>query len=215
MRMGKRNPQRKAAKLHLAVRDYTKPRFKALVAWLASRLFTIAAGSRKPGQPGGAFAATQHRPYSYANIPISTFRQYMETITSTLIRCALVAPLLFAASDASFAGLTLDRIKQNTAVNIGYRESALPFSYKSADGGAPLGFGIEVCSALVDAIKQELKLKSVDVTYTPVAGAGRITAVTAGKIDLECANTTNTKARRDQVAFAMPYYYASARLLVR
>lgn len=213
--MGTRNPLRKAAKLHFVVRDFTAPRRKALTARLVSHLFTIAMGGRKPGQTGGSFAATQHQQFWHANIPISTCRQYMKTITSTLIRCALVAPLLFAASDASFAGLTLDRIKQNTAVNIGYRESALPFSYKSAEGGAPLGFGIEVCSALVDAIKQELKLKSVDVTYTPVAGAGRITSVVAGKIDLECANTTNTKARRDQVAFAMPYYYASARLLVR
>jgi glutamate/aspartate transport system substrate-binding protein len=139
----------------------------------------------------------------------------MKTITFTLIRGFLLAPLVFAAASTSFAGTTLDRIKQSNVINIGFRESGLPFSYKNSEGGAPLGYGIDVCTALADAIKQELRLKNTELKYVPVAGAARIAAAAEGKIDLECANTTNTKARREQVAFAMPYYYAAARLLVK
>ncbi|QDL53337.1 amino acid ABC transporter substrate-binding protein [Rhodoferax aquaticus] len=139
----------------------------------------------------------------------------MKTINFSLLRGFLLAPMVIAAASSSFAGATLDRIKQTGVINIGFRESGLPFSYKNSETGAPLGYGIEVCAALADAIKQEIRLKAVELKYVPVAGAARIAAVAEGKIDLECANTTNTKARREQVAFAMPYYYAAARLLVK
>ena len=114
----------------------------------------------------------------------------------------------------SFAGATIERIKQTGTIHIGYQES-LPFSYKPADGGTPPGYSIEVCSALVEAIKSEHKLKSLDIKYVPVTGATRIPQVVEGKVDFVCAGVTNSKARREQVAFSIPVYFASAKLLVR
>ncbi len=113
------------------------------------------------------------------------------------------------------AGPTLDRIKQTGVVNIGYRESGVPFSYKNADGAVPLGYSIEICQAIVEEIKTSLKLKTVDVRYAAVTGASRIPSIIEGKTDLECANTTNTKSRRDQVGFSMAHYFAAAKMLVR
>jgi glutamate/aspartate transport system substrate-binding protein len=139
----------------------------------------------------------------------------MKITFSARVCAALLAPVLFAAAGDSLAGATLDRIKQSGVINIGFREAGLPFSYKNSDQGAPLGYSIDVCGALVDAIKQELRGRSAEVKYVPVAGSTRIQAVVDGKIDLECANSTNTKARRDQVAFSMPYYFAAAKLLVK
>jgi glutamate/aspartate transport system substrate-binding protein len=149
---------------------------------------------------------------------------YFETFTenymslahrvSTRLILSLSTLLALTASAFVAAGPTLDRIKQTGVVNIGYREAGLPFSYKNTDAAVPLGYGIDVCAVLVDAIKQQLKMRSVEVKYVPVVGATRIPAVVEGKIDFECANTTNTKSRRDQVAFGMPYYFAAAKLLV-
>jgi len=131
------------------------------------------------------------------------------------LRASFALACLVTVATNSFAGATLERIKQTGVVNIGFREESLPFSYKNADQGAPLGYSIEVCHALVEAIKQEIKVKSVELKYQPVSGAARMQLVADGKVDLECANTTNTKARREQVAFSMPVYFSSAKLLVR
>ena len=49
----------------------------------------------------------------------------------------------------------------------------------------------------------------------PVLESTRIPAVVNGEIDMECAGTTNNKARREQVAFGLAYFYAGSALMVR
>jgi glutamate/aspartate transport system substrate-binding protein len=131
-------------------------------------------------------------------------------------RIGLVFALLnVVCATPVWAGPTLDRIKATGVVNIGYREAGVPFSYKPTEGVIPLGYSIEICSAIIDEIKASLKLKSLEIKHTPVTGASRIPSIMEGKTDLECANTTNTKTRRDQVGFSMAHYFAAAKLLVR
>ena len=132
----------------------------------------------------------------------------------TFSRTIVALGLLFMGTANSFAGTTLERIKQTGVVNLGFREDSLPFSYKNTEQGAPLGYSIDVCNALVDALKTETG-KSLTVKYVPVSSAARVPFVVDGKIDFECGNSTNTKARREKVAFSMPLYFASARMLVR
>jgi glutamate/aspartate transport system substrate-binding protein len=139
----------------------------------------------------------------------------MKITVTPFLRSTLLSTLLSVVTLQGFAGQTLDRIKHTGVINIGFREAGLPFSYKSSDQSAPLGYSIDVCNALVDAIRQESRNKNAEVKYVAVAGSARIQSIIEGKIDIECANSTNTKARRDQVAFSMPYYFAAAKLLVR
>lgn len=139
----------------------------------------------------------------------------MKLTVNPHLRSTLFGALLSVVTLQGFAGQTLDRIKHTGVINIGFREAGLPFSYKNSDQGAPLGYSIDVCNALVEAIKQESRNKNAEVKYVAVAGSARIQSIIEGKIDIECANSTNTKARRDQVAFSMPYYFAAAKLLVR
>lgn len=131
------------------------------------------------------------------------------------IRAAVVAGLLMTGMTNTYAGSTLDRIKQTGVVNLGYRAESLPFSYQNAAQGAPFGYSIEVCLSLVEAIKTEVKSNGLQVRYTPVTSAERFNMVRDGKIDFECANSTNTKQRREIVAFSMPLYFSSAKILVR
>ena len=135
-------------------------------------------------------------------------------VSSSFSRTILALGLLVMGSANSFAGTTLDRIKQSGVVNLGFRADSLPFSYKNAEQGDPLGYSIDVCNALVDALKAETG-KPLTVKYVPVTGESRFPYVVDGKIDLECGNSTNTKARREKVAFSMPLYFSSAKLLVR
>ena len=123
-------------------------------------------------------------------------------ITSTILACT-----------AAQAGPTLDRIKATQTITLGYRPNSAPMSYE--DKGQVIGYAIEICQRLATAVQQQLKLPNLKVRYVPVSAAERVPAVLDGRIDMECAGTTNTKARRDQVAFGLTYFYAGASLLVR
>jgi ABC-type amino acid transport substrate-binding protein len=126
----------------------------------------------------------------------------------TLIACGMLCAALPATAQ------TLERIRQSNMINIGYRESSVPFSYLD-ESKKPIGYSIDICNALVEAIKRELKLPNLKVNMVPVQAAERIPFVVEGKVDLECGNTTATAERRTKAAFTMPIFIAGAGVLAR
>jgi glutamate/aspartate transport system substrate-binding protein len=112
------------------------------------------------------------------------------------------------------ANSTLQKIRSSGTVTLAYRESSIPFSYLATDK-TPVGYSIDLCLKVVDALRRELKAPDLRVQWLPVTAATRIAAIVEGKADLECGNTTNTAARRKQVAFTVTHYFAGGRLLVR
>ena len=115
---------------------------------------------------------------------------------------------------AASAQATIDRIRQTNSINIGYRESSIPFAYLD-DAKKPIGYSLDICAQLVEGIKRELKLPKLAVKLVPVQAPDRIPFVVDGKIDLECGNTTATAERKTKVAFTMPIFIAGAATLAR
>jgi glutamate/aspartate transport system substrate-binding protein len=109
---------------------------------------------------------------------------------------------------------TLKRIKENGSITLGIRESSLPLSYLD-DKQQPVGYHIDICNRIVDAVKTYLKLPSLKTTHTPVTSQNRIPLVTNGTVDLECGSTTNNEARQKQVAFAPTTYVTNVRMAVK
>ena len=126
----------------------------------------------------------------------------------------LAAALCIGASTLAHAGPSLDRIRQTGKIVIAHRESSVPLSYLDANK-KPIGYAIDLCLRLADAVKQKLALKNLEVGYLMVTGATRIPAIVDGKADLECGSTTNNAERREKVAFTVPHYITGARYLVR
>jgi ABC-type amino acid transport substrate-binding protein len=109
---------------------------------------------------------------------------------------------------------TLQKIRETGVITLAHRESSIPFSY--LDGNKkPVGYALDLCQKVVDALRRDLKMPNLRVEYLPVAAAARIPAIESGKADLECGNTTNTAARRKLVAFTVTHYFSGGRLLVR
>jgi ABC-type amino acid transport substrate-binding protein len=123
----------------------------------------------------------------------------------------LCAALLAASAHA---GPALERIRQSGKVVIGHRDASVPFSYLDADR-KPVGYAIDLCMKLTEAVRKKLALSSLAVEFLPVTSATRIASVVQGKVDLECESTTNNAERRQTVAFAVPHYITGARFLVR
>jgi ABC-type amino acid transport substrate-binding protein len=122
------------------------------------------------------------------------------------------ATLLSTAQTAS--AQTIERLRQTNTINIGYRDASVPFSYLDANK-KPIGYSMDICNALVEAIKRDLKLPNLKVNMIPVQAAERIPFVVEGKLDLECGNTTTTAERRTKAAFTMPIFIAGAGVLAR
>jgi glutamate/aspartate transport system substrate-binding protein len=109
---------------------------------------------------------------------------------------------------------TLRRIRDTQSIALGVRESSVPFSYLNAQK-QPVGYSVDLCLRIADAVKAELRLPRLDVKFVPVTSSNRIPYVVDGRIDLECGSTTNTRKRQEQVAFAYTTFVAGIKLLAR
>jgi polar amino acid transport system substrate-binding protein/glutamate/aspartate transport system substrate-binding protein len=123
-----------------------------------------------------------------------------------------IAALLITIGVAS-AG-TLDRIEQEKAIRLAYREDAPPFSYKDKLG-EPAGFMVDLCRAVAKKLAEQRNLPALNAVYVPVTAADRFEAVTQQKADLLCEPTSVTLSRREQVDFSIPTFLDGASLMAR
>ena len=112
------------------------------------------------------------------------------------------AALLLTSGASVYAGESpvLKRIKDRGTVNLGHRESSVPFSYIGSDG-KPQGYSIDLCMKFVDAIKAETGMPNLKINLVPVTSQTRIALMANGTIDLECGSTTNNLTRQKQVDY--------------
>ena len=135
-------------------------------------------------------------------------------------KSAIRFALLFAAlavTEASFAQeLTgvQKRVKDSGEITLGYRESSVPFSYLD-DKQQPVGYSVDLCLRVVDAVKNELKLPALRVKYNPVTSATRIPLIANGTIDIECGSTVNNIERQQQVAFSDTTFIVSTKFIAK
>ncbi|SDE11574.1 amino acid ABC transporter substrate-binding protein, PAAT family [Variovorax sp. CF079] len=125
------------------------------------------------------------------------------------LSAALLCSTALAQSD------TLSKIKANGSISIGGRDSQIPFSYKPTGGGDPVGFTNDICLKIVDAVKARLGMPTLEVRYTILTSTNRIPLLTNGTVDLDCATTTNTVQRQQQVAFAPSHFVTSITAAVK
>lgn len=130
------------------------------------------------------------------------------------IALASTAAALCAIAFPSNAADTLSRIRDTQTITIAHREASVPFSYLDANK-KPIGYAVDLCLKLAEAVRRELKLPQLNIRYLPVNPTTRIPAIIEGKADLECGSTTNNAERRKQVAFTIPHFVAAARMVVR
>src|ERR1700731_4776198 len=129
-----------------------------------------------------------------------------------MIGLALAAAFCGSQANAEELTGTLKNIKETGAVTIGFRDSSIPFSYLD-DSQKPVGFAMDICYKIVDAIKTELKLDKLEVKLNPVTSSTRIPLLANGTIDLECGTTTNNAERQKQVAFTNTHFLTASRFV--
>jgi glutamate/aspartate transport system substrate-binding protein len=109
---------------------------------------------------------------------------------------------------------TLKKVKETGVIRIGHRDVSVPFSYLD-DKQQPVGYAIDICMKVVDAVKKETGRQDIKVEYVPVTSQTRIPVLVGGNIDIECGSTTNSVERQKQVAFGPTYFMTGTKLLVK
>ena len=127
----------------------------------------------------------------------------------------LVAAVALAgpASAQELTG-TLKKIKDTGVIKIGNRDASIPFSYLD-DKQKPVGYAVDICMRVVDAVKKKLNMPKLKVEFVPVTSQTRIPILAGGNIDLECGSTTNSVERQKQVDFAYTYFVTGTKIIVK
>jgi ABC-type amino acid transport substrate-binding protein len=116
-------------------------------------------------------------------------------IVNIVFKLTVVAATWLSTMTAVAADSTLDRIRSSSKLVIGY--------------------AIDICLRLADALARETSVKGLRIEYKLVTPSSRFDVLERGEADLECGSTTNNAKRRERVAFTIPHFVASARLMVR
>ena len=133
------------------------------------------------------------------------------TLLSGLAISTLCAGSALAQNTQSLTG-TLAKIKETGAITLGHRESSVPFSYYD-DKQQVVGYAMDLCYRIVNAVKRELHLDKLEVKLNPVTSATRIPLIANGTVDLECGSTTNNLEREKQVSFTITHFVTANRFV--
>ena len=131
-----------------------------------------------------------------------------------IIGCLLASALCTAPAMAQELTGTLKNIKDTGAITLGFRDSSIPFSYLD-DNQKPIGYAMDICYKIVDAVKKELKLDKLEVKLNPVTSSTRIPLLANGTIDLECGSTTNNAERQKQIAYTNTHFLTASRYVTK
>ena len=123
-----------------------------------------------------------------------------------------IGALALSAFSTQGLAQTLEKIKSSGVITLGYRDAAGPFSYLD-DKQQPIGYSMDICRNIAEAVKTALNLPQLKIKLNPVGPSTRIPLIANGTIDLECGVSTNNAERQKQVSFTPTTFVTGTRLV--
>lgn len=127
---------------------------------------------------------------------------------------AAIIVLAASAASAQDVDAIVKKLKGTKTLTIGHRESSIPHSYID-NSQKVIGYSIDLCLKIADAMKQELNLPELTIKYVPVNIQNRMALVANGTVDIECGSTVNTLGRQKQVDFTLVTFIAADRVMAK
>ena len=137
----------------------------------------------------------------------------MRTLPGLLLAAAMAAGAGDPAAAQELYG-TLKKVKESGRIVVGRSENSPPFSFVDP-AGAPIGYTIDLCGRIAEAVRQELKMERIEVRYVTITGTTSIPLLVNGTVDMVCSTTTHNLSRERQVDFLATTYVTGNQLLVR
>jgi ABC-type amino acid transport substrate-binding protein len=129
---------------------------------------------------------------------------------------AIASVLLLTAAPAFAQDLsgTLRTVKETGTLVLGYRQNSAPFSFVEPGRTTPIGYSIDLCLRIADAVQAAVGLPKLEVKWVPVTISDRIDAVATGRVHMECGSTTISLSRQERVDFSHMTWVDGGGLLV-
>jgi len=127
-----------------------------------------------------------------------------------LILTALLSRNVLAQGAAD----TLGKIKAAKAITVAFSADSLPFSYVETNN-QPAGYSIDLCKRVIAALARATGVPDLKINWVVDTVPNRVALIAGGKADLECANTTQSQARLQQVDFSNLIFVDGGGFLVR
>lgn len=128
------------------------------------------------------------------------------------LKCALIVAATLVSGNAHAQG-TLEKVKETGEIRLGHRDVSVPFSYLD-NNQKPIGFAMDLCARIADAVKEKLELPSLETTFHPIQLSNQIPLIQNGTIDIVCGPATNTLERQKVVDFSNTIFVSSIRAVV-
>ncbi|MCP3870190.1 MAG: amino acid ABC transporter substrate-binding protein [Gammaproteobacteria bacterium] len=120
--------------------------------------------------------------------------------------------MLAAGTGMAGTGSTLEQIKATEKVRIGFRDNKPPMSFLDSDK-QPVGYSIELCTRIVNEVKNQLSNPGIKIEFVPVSASDRFQALVDNRIDILCGSTTKTLSRSELVDFTQLTFVTGASLI--
>ena len=133
--------------------------------------------------------------------------------TKVVLSALLAAFVMGCTAMSQDVDGTLGKIKTSNILNLGYRDSAPPFSFPGPDR-QPVGYSVDLCTHVASAIQKQLGV-NLKLNWVPVTAENRIDMVVQGKVDLECSTTTASLSRQERVDFSLMTFVDGGSLLTK
>lgn len=133
---------------------------------------------------------------------------------AAIVIASLPAPASAQASRAP-ATDTLAKLKATKQINVAVSADSFPLSFIKDNKGDPVGYSIDLCKRVIVQLGRAVGVPDLKTNWIPGTVSERIAMVASGRADLDCANTTATLTRMQDVDFSSLIFLESGGLLVK
>jgi ABC-type amino acid transport substrate-binding protein len=109
---------------------------------------------------------------------------------------------------------TLAKLKATKQINVAVSADSFPLSFIK-DRGDPIGYSIDLCKRVIVQLGRAAGVPDLKTNWIPGTVSERIQMVASGRADLDCANTTATLSRMQDVDFSSLVFLETGGLLVK
>jgi ABC-type amino acid transport substrate-binding protein len=127
---------------------------------------------------------------------------------------ALAVPAAAQSSRAP-ATDTLAKLKATKQINVAVSADSFPLSFIKDNKGDPIGYSIDLCKKVIAQLSRATGVGDLKTNWIPGTVSERIQMVASGRADIDCANTTATLSRMQDVDFSSLIFLETSGLLVK
>ena len=109
---------------------------------------------------------------------------------------------------------TLAKLRSTKEITVAFSADSLPFSFVDSKQ-QPAGYSIDLCKRVIVQLGRAAGVSELKVNWIVGTAAERVAMVASGKADIDCANTTATQTRMQDVDFSSLIFLDGGGFLVK